>query len=127
MASQPDDTPIALSPATYARHESAVSIVEGWARNRPPRPGRDRFPGASSGAWAILRSGDTITAASGVTLGSGSADLCESDGTAFDPVETVTVKNAGAAVTASGDKIVRLAWMPDLASTGSGVWSLGCS
>ena len=117
--SGPDELPIALSPGTFARHEEAVSYVEGMVRNRQPIPWRDRFPGASSGAWGILSSGGTISGASGVTLGSGSVDLCDSSGTRYSPTETITVKNAGGSITASGDKIVRLAWT-------LGEWCVNC-
>lgn len=115
-----DDLPIALSPETFARHDEAAGVVEGWRKNRPSRPNRDRFPGSAPGAWALLRSGDTITAGSGTTLGTGTADLCESDGTAYSPTVTVDVLNGGAEVTASGgDRIVRLAWT-------LGEWALSC-
>lgn len=113
-----DDTPIALSPETYKRHEGAVQYVEGLIKTRAPWPGWGRFPGVLPGSWAILASGATISAASGTTLGSGDVNLCDRAGT--DSGITVTAYNAGAAITATGgDRIVRLAWT-------WGDWSVNC-
>lgn len=110
--------PIALSPETYDRHDQAARYVEEIIRTRAPRPDRSRFPGLAPGAWGLLASGHSITAASGTSLGSGSVNLCDRAGT--DSGESVTVYNAGITISASGGaKIVRLGW------TG-GDWSVTC-
>lgn len=118
----PDDpAPVALSPETYARHAAAVDYIENIVRTRAPWPGKSRFPGLASGAWGILATGGSISAASGVTLGSGSVKLCDRTGAIYPEDETVTVYNAGNAISASGaDKIVRLAWT-------AGEWCVNCA
>lgn len=116
-----DDTPIALSPETYARHAEAVDYAESDVRTRAPRPSGDRGQGLAPGAWGRLASGATISAASGLTLGTGSVKLCDRTGTLPASPEIVTVSNAGAVITASGsDKIVRLAWT-------LGEWCVNCA
>lgn len=121
-AGEPDSkTPIALSQETFARHAAAVEYVEQIVQTRAPRDGRQRFPGLAPGAWGKLASGATITAASGITLGTGSVKLCDVTGTVYPEDETVTVYNPGAAITASGSgKIVRLAWT-------LGDWCVNCA
>jgi hypothetical protein len=105
-----DDAPRLFTPESFRRHSDAASYALGAIRTNPPFPGRGRFPHAASGAWGILRAGNSVSAASGVTLGTGSVDLCEADGTAFSPTEAVTVLNAGPAITATADKILPLEW-----------------
>lgn len=121
MAEEPDGgPPIALLPATWARHDGAVRYVEGLIRTRAPLPGTSRFPGLAPGAWAILDSGDVITGATGTRLGTGTVTLCDQDAFVLDD-SPVNVYNAGPEITAVyGDKIVRLAW------TG-GEWAVNCA
>ncbi len=120
MPPQTDTTPIALSPATYERHAAAVEYVESAIRNRDPLFGNGRFPGIVPGRWAIVAMGDTISAGSGTTLGSGVAKLCDKTGTLDDPEVEVDVLNAGSEIDAtSGAKIVRLAWT-------AGDWAVDC-
>lgn len=104
---------IALRPETFARHENAVRAVEGANNARYPRAGRGRTTSTSAGAWGMLASGATITAGSGLTLGSGTVTLCTRSGSTLTSTgETVTVYNAGDAITASGgDKAIRLSWV----------------
>lgn len=120
MADSSGESPVALSPATFARHDAAVRFVEGDVMTRAPRPDSSRFPGLAPGAWGLLASGGTITAGSGTTLGTGSVKLCDKDGTVYPEDESVDVLNSGAAVTASGGaRIVRLGWT-------IGSWALSC-
>lgn len=106
-----DDDPILFLPATFARHEEAVQAVQDEIRTRAPRPGGQRFPGSSPGAWGLLAIGDSITAASGTTLGTGTVKLCDSSGTPIDPETTVSVKNAGAEIPAgAAARVVALEW-----------------
>lgn len=120
-----DTTPIALSPAAYARHEEAVTYVENLIRTRVPRRGLGRFPGASSGAWGILAANDTIAAASGTSLGMGSVKLCDKDGNIFKAYgdtegNSVPVLNSGAEISGgSTGKIIRLGWT-------NGDWAVTC-
>lgn len=117
--------PIALRPATFGRFDAAVRYVEGLIRTRAPRASSQRFPGLKPGAWGLLGVGDTITAGSGLTLGSGTVTLCTQDGTTLkDTGQSVTVYNSGPAITgpayAYGDgSVVRLAWT-------EGVWAVDC-
>ena len=110
--------PIALRPATYARHARAVDRVLGANNARYPYPRRGRTTSASAGCWAVLASGATITAASGLVLGSGTVALADRSGSTLTATEeTVTAYNAGDAITASGaDKAIKLAWS-------DGVWA----
>ena len=110
--------PIALSPGTYARHARVVNRVLGDNQARYPYPRRGRTTNPNAGIWAKLASGDTITAASGLTLGSGTVALCTRSGSTLTATsETVTVYNGGPAITASsGDKAMLLHWS-------DGVWS----
>ncbi|MFO0892445.1 MAG: hypothetical protein U0790_25300 [Isosphaeraceae bacterium] len=106
----PDD-PIFLRPETYARHAAAVRRGESEIRTRAPQPGDSRARGVAPGAWGRLASGDTITAASGTTLGTGQVKLCDRAGVVYPEDETVTVYNAGDSISASGGaKIVPLEW-----------------
>lgn len=111
-------TPIALRPPTYVRHARVVDYVERTTRARYPYPERGRTTGASAGAWAKLANGSTITACSGLTLGSGTVTLCSRSGAALTADgESITVYNAGDAITTSGaDRAVKLTWT-------DGVWS----
>jgi hypothetical protein len=104
--------PIALSPETYERHAAAVDRIEGANNARYPRAGRGRTTSASAGCWAKLASGGTISAASGLALGSGTVELCDRIGSALTGTgEMVQVLNAGDAITAStGDKAIKLTW-----------------
>ncbi|MFO0892444.1 MAG: hypothetical protein U0790_25295 [Isosphaeraceae bacterium] len=121
MADSPDRTPIALSPQTYARHAAAVNQVESGIQTRAPRPGSSRARGLAPGARGRLASGGTITAATGLTLGAGDVKLCDRSGVVYPENETVTVYNAGPAISASGGaKIVRLAWT-------DGDWCVNCA
>lgn len=120
MADQSGESPIALSPATFARHDAAVAFIEGDVMTRAPRTGSGRSPGLAPGAWGLLADGDTIAAGSGTTLGTGTVKLCDSSGTVYPEDESVDVLNAGAAITAdAGDRIVRLAWT-------LGDWAVSC-
>jgi hypothetical protein len=115
-----DNTPIALSPETYARHSEAVAYVEDMIRTRAPRSGNRRFPGLAPGAWGLLAAGDTISAASGLSLGSGTVKLCDRTGAVLPANESVDVSNAYAAMDGgTGGKIVRLAWV-------LGEWACSC-
>jgi hypothetical protein len=117
----PDATPIAFSPETYARHSEAITYVENLIRTRAPRPGTGGSRGAAPGAWGKLDAGATITAAVGLTLGTGRVKLCDRDGVVLDPYSayggydddgvSVDVVNAGAEITGGGSgKIVQLGW-----------------
>jgi hypothetical protein len=124
MADQPQAEPVGgvpmmLDPATARRIEAAVGQVEGYYRNRPPGGLRGPRGNDSPGAWGFLPAGDTITGASGMTLGSGTVTLCSRSGdTCDDDGDEVTVYNAGGAVTAgSGGRVCKLGWT-------DGTWSL---
>jgi hypothetical protein len=110
--------PIALKPETYARHARAVDYVERTNRARYPRAGRGRTTNPNAGIWASLPSGTSISAASGMNLGSGTVTLCSRSGTTLTADgESVTVCNAGDIITATGsDKAVKLSWS-------DGVWA----
>lgn len=106
------DHPVLFSPPTFSRHASAVDRIESRIRTRVPRPGNNRSPGLAPGAWGLLASGDTITAASGTTLGTGHVKLCDKDGTVYPENESVDVLNAAEAITASGGpKILGMEWV----------------
>lgn len=122
MAEEPDGgPPIALLPATFARHAEAVAYVESEIKTRAPRPSGQRFPGLSPGAWGLLAIGDSISAASGTSLGTGTVKLCNSSGTPIDPETIVTAKNPGPEVSAAtGARIVRLGWT-------WGDWAVTCT
>jgi hypothetical protein len=93
--------PIVYRPGTFARHADAVDYVEGLVRTRIPPPDTGRAPRVKPGAWGLLAPGDTITAGSGLSLGSGTVTLCTQNGTALtDTGESVTVYNNGAAISA---------------------------
>jgi len=112
--------PIALSPETYAAHEEAVAYVKTMSRTSEPILKDVRFPGVRAGAWALLAAGATITAGSGLSLGSGTVRLCDRDGNVADDAEDVTVANAGASLSGgSTGRIVRLGWT-------DGEWSVNC-
>lgn len=101
--------PILFRPETLARHEQAVRDVLGGNRARYPRAGRGRTTSPSAGFWGQLASGSSITAASGLVLGTGTVTLCsrEDDTLAADG-EDVTVYNPGGAIT--GPQILELDW-----------------
>lgn len=121
MAQSSNPPPIAFTPETFARHAAVVEYVEGQVQTQAPRASTSRARGVAPGAWGRLASGGTITAASGTTLGSGSVKLCDRSGTIYPENETVTVYNAGPAISASGGaKIVRLAWT-------DGDWCVNCA
>jgi hypothetical protein len=113
--------PIALSPATFDRHDAAVRYVEGMIQTRIPRDGSGRSPWLAPGAWGLLAASATISGVSGTTLGTGTVTLCDRSGSALkSPPETVSVANSGAAITAGGSgKLVRLAWV-------LGEWVVSC-
>jgi hypothetical protein len=96
-----DETPIALRPETYARHDAAARYVE--SMNRTPTPQRS----TSRGPWVmpcqIAKATSSITARSSATYGSGSAKLQSDSGTALvDDGDTITVKNMTDKTIASG-------------------------
>lgn len=103
--------PALLSPGTFARHAAAVDRIESRIRTRAPRPGNGRSPGLAPGAWGLLASGGTIAGAAGKTLGTGRVKLCDDAGTVYPADESVGVLNAGAAITASGDRLLPLEWV----------------
>jgi hypothetical protein len=111
--------PIVFQPETYDRHDAVVQYVESSVRTRFPRRGTGRFPGVNPGAWGYLASGATITAGSGLTLGTGTVKLCDRTGAATPENADVTAYNTGGSI--SGPAVVPLEW------TG-GDWSVcGCS
>lgn len=114
----PPGDPIALSPQTYARHARAVNYVEGANNARYPYPRRGRTTTSAAGAWAVLPSGHTILAASGLHLGTGTVTLCSrDDNTLTADGEDIVVYNSGDAISAGGsDKIIKVSWT-------DGVWS----
>lgn len=116
-----DNTPIALLPATFARHEGAAKYVEGLYKTRVQRHDRGRGPYIKPGAWGLLVDGETITALAGMILGTGTVTLCTQEGTTLTATgNTVPVVNSGDAIAAAGgDKVVRLAWT-------EGAWSVNC-
>lgn len=116
-----ESAPIALKPATFDRFEAVARYVGGLIRTRAPRPSTQRFPGIKPGAWGLLASGDTITAGSGLSLGTGTVNLLTQDGaTLADSGVSVTVYNSGHAISASyGDTVVRMAWT-------EGAWAANC-
>lgn len=113
MATEPPigGDPIALSPETYAAHDEAVQYVRTLSRTRDPILRDTRSPGVIASAWALLAAGATITAGSGLSLGTGTVTLCDRDGSVPDDAEDVTVSNAGTSLSGgSTGRIVRLAW-----------------
>jgi hypothetical protein len=93
---------IALRPETFARHERATRYVEQMVRRLQSPGKRGKTTEANAGTWGWLRPGDTITGASGLTLGSGTVTLCTRDGATLTPDpagETVTVYNTCPAIT----------------------------
>lgn len=104
--------PIALKPGTYTRHARVVDYIERTNRARYPRAGRGRTTSTAAGVWGKLASGSSISAGSGLTLGTGTVTLCTRNGaTLTDTGEQVTVYNSGDAITASsGDMAVKLSW-----------------
>ena len=101
--------PIFFQPKTFARHAQAVDRVLGDNQARYPLSGRGRTTSPSVGAWGSLASGDTITAASGLTLGGGTVKLCtRSGGTLTETSETVPVLNSGGVI--SGPAALPLRW-----------------
>lgn len=94
----PDENPIVFSPETFARHDQAVAYVDSLSRTRNPVDQQDRYPDIIPATWGLLAPGDAITAASGLTLGSGPVKLCDRTGTVADDAETLTVANAGGSI-----------------------------
>src|SRR4051812_26459845 len=95
-----DQAPIALSPATYDRHAAAVGYVQGMVRTRAPGVGGRGPPGLAPPAGGKLAASGPITAASGVTLGTGTVKLCARAGAVLPADESVDVVNAGGIITA---------------------------
>lgn len=123
MAAEPPigGDPIALSPETYAAHEEAVQYVKTMSRTRDPVSRDVRSPGVRASAWAVLAAGATVTAGSGLSLGSGVVKLCDRDGGVPDDSEDITVANPGASLSGGpGGRIVRLAWTDD-------EWAISCN
>jgi hypothetical protein len=98
-------TPVDDGNAVVFDRPSAVRVVrvtkyvEGMIQQRPgPRnQPRDLSP---AGAWAKLQSGNSISGASGSSLGSGSVTLCSmSSGALTDDGDVVTAYNAGGSIT----------------------------
>lgn len=117
----PDDDAIVFSPETFKAHDDAVTYIRSRIRTRDPLGRQKRFPRIIPGAWGKLAAGATITAASGLSLGSGSVKLCDREGTVADDAEDVDVANAGSVLTGGvGGAIVPLEWT-------DGEWSTcGC-
>lgn len=68
------------------------------------------------GLWGYLPEGDTITGASGMTLGHGTVTLCTRSGYVLDDSygDDVEVMNAGGEVTAgTGGRVIKIARMDD--------------
>ena len=96
--------PIALAPATFARHEAATRYVENVVRTRQPWQKRNRSQSYRAATWGLLRSGDVITAASGLVLGQGYVELCDQDGPDLTPNgDVVLVYNGGAEIDGGTD------------------------
>ncbi len=117
----PEGDPVVFSPETYARHDAAIRYINRVSRTRDPMGRRDRFPGIRAGAWGLLAAGGTITAASGLTLGSGTVKFCNREGTADDPEVSVDVANAGGTIDGgSTGAVLPMEWT-------EGEWSVcGC-
>jgi hypothetical protein len=116
----PDDPlggkPVLLRPETFERHEAAFSQVEEANTARYPMVGRGRTTKPSTGTWGYLAPGQVISAASGLTLGSGPVTLCSRSGGTLTPDgETVTVYNSGGVLT--GPNALALDWT-------DGVWAV---
>lgn len=105
-----DSTPILFRPKTFDRHADVVDYIERYDRARYPRDGRGRTTRPAKGAWGYLDTGNTISAASGLTLGSGTVQLCSRSGTTLTADgDNVTVYNSGGTIT--GPKTLELDWM----------------
>ncbi len=130
----PDDpveaNPVVFRPTTFGRHARAVNRVLGDNQARYPRVGRGRTTKPSSGTWGSLASGHSISAASGLTLGSGTVTLCSRSGdTLTADGEDITVYNAGGVIT--GPKVLELDWTDGVWAVcecgGSGLTCCGCT
>jgi hypothetical protein len=74
-----------------AEQAAQKAMAQGW--------GQGGGGGGGSGFWAYLAPGQTVSAASGLTLGSGTVTLVtNAAGTLTALTDTVTVYNAGGAV-----------------------------
>ena len=107
-------SPIALSPATYDRHEAAARYVERLPRNRNPLGPTSRFPGA---AWLrkAKTGGSGIPAATANdTPGSATVTFCDWDsgtGTWVVGTETATALNPSTAGAVTANWIITVAWV----------------
>lgn len=109
--------PIAMRPATFARHSRAVERVLGDNHSVRPRASRGRTTSPAASAWARLASGATIGAGSGLSLGTGTVVLCSRSGSVLTADgDTVTCYNDGPAITAFSDMSILLRWT-------DGVWA----
>lgn len=117
----PDDEGVIFSPETFAEHDAELSYVRRQSRTREPLGRQKRFPRIIAGAWGKLAAGATITAASGLTLGSGTVKLCDREGAVSDDAEDITVANAGGELLGGSEGLlVPLEWT-------EGEWSVcGC-
>ena len=107
----PDEEGIVFSPETFAEHDGALSYIRRLSRTRSPLGRQKRYPRVIPGYWGKLAAGATITAASGLSLGSGTVKLCDREGTVFDEDESVGVANAGKVLTAGvSGAVVPLEW-----------------
>jgi hypothetical protein len=117
----PDEGGVVFSPETFAEHDGALSYARRLSRTRGPLGRRKRYPSIIPAAWGLLSAGGTITAASGLTLGSGTVKLCDREGAVAEEAEGIDVANAGGELTGgTSGAIVPLEWT-------DGEWSTcGC-
>lgn len=100
--------PIALAPATFARHAAAVNWVEQQNRSRTPRAGRGRPPWANGAALARVTT--ALAAAAGAAYGSGTGVLQKDTGTMLaDDADSVTLKSLAPVPVAVGT-ILPVVW-----------------
>jgi hypothetical protein len=110
---QPDDAiegrPVVFRPTTFARHDRALGGVGERNEARYPMSGRGRTTNPSAGFWGYLASGASISAGSGLSLGTGTVTLCSRSGTTLlADGDDVTVLNSGGIIT--GPQILELDW-----------------
>lgn len=96
--------PVALAPATFARHEAAVRWVEQVNRAGPTRAPRGRRPWLVAHLRGVADS-HGVTAWSAGADGSGTASVTYPDGTS----ENITVYNS-LRIAVPGNAHVRLGW-----------------